>query len=346
MIVDLQRFVARGQPGWAELDAMLTALERDPEKPLGLEEIARLHALYERASCDLADLGNAVSEPALRASLESLVTRAYSEIHAARTRRTRFRPHTWFARAFPQAFRRQLRYFALACAITLGGTLFGAAAVALDPPSRSVLLPFGHDQLDPRKRVEAEEASSLTRTGGRQNFSAFLLQNNARVSFFTLAAGITFGIGSGLLLFYNGAVLGAICADYIAAGQGRFLAAWLLPHGSVEIPCILIAGQAGLLLGAALFGRRSRLRAGLRIREVLPDLATLVGGATALLIYAALVESFLSQYHSPGLYPLKIAFGLAELFLLGLFLARAGRSGPGGEAQPSEAGGAPDGRSP
>ena len=327
MIVDLQRFVARGQPHWQELDARLSALERDPDTPLGLDQIARLHALYERASCDLADLGNAVAEPALRASLENLVTRAYSEIHASRTRRTRFHPLAWFLQAFPQAFRRQARFFALACAITLGGTFFGAAAIALDPPSRSVLLPFGHDQLDPRKRVEAEEKTSLGKTEGHQRFSAFLLQNNARVSFFTLAAGITYGIVSGLLLFYNGAMLGGICADYIGAGQGRFLAAWLLPHGTVEIPCILIAGQAGLLLGAALFGRRSRLRAGLRIRAVLPDLATLVGGATVLLAYAALVESFLSQYHNPAIYPLKIAFGLAELLLLGLFLARAGRTG-------------------
>jgi uncharacterized membrane protein SpoIIM required for sporulation len=123
-------------------------------------------------------------------------------------------------------------------------------------------------------------------------------------------------------------MLGGIVADYLAAGEGRFLAGWLLPHGTVEIPCILIAGQAGLLLGAALFGRRSRLRVGLRMRAVLPDLATLVGGATVLLAYAALVESFLSQYHGPALYPLKTAFGLAELFLLGLFLARGGKKKP------------------
>lgn len=338
MIVDLQRFIVRGQPHWQALEAQLVRLERDPGLALSLDEITRLHALYERASCDLAELDNSVSEPALQASLSNLVTRAYSEIHATPLRRVRFAPAAWFLRTFPQAFRRQFRFFALACAITLGGTLFGAAALTFDPPSRSVLLPFGHDRLDPRKRVEREESSSLKNTEGRQNFSAFLLQNNARVSFFTLAAGIAYGIGSGLLLFYNGAMLGGICADYLLAGQGRFLAAWLLPHGTVEIPCILIAGQAGLLLGAVLFGQRSRQRFGLRVRAVLPDLATLVGGATVLLAYAALVESFLSQYHSPALYPLKIAFGLAELAVLGFFLARAGRRPA---ARPSADKGAP-----
>lgn len=326
MIVDLQRFIDRGQPHWQELDALLTRVERAPDTPLKIDEIARLHTLYERTCCDLADLSNAVYEPSLHESLERLVARAYSEVHAARTHRTRFAPLTWFLRTFPQAFRRQARFFALACAITAGGSIFGSAALILDPPSRSVLLPFGHNRNDPRLRVEREERTSLEHTGGRNAFSAHLLQNNARVSFFTLAAGITCGIGSAALLFSNGAMLGGIVADYLAAGEARFLAGWLLPHGTIEIPCILIAGQAGLLLGAALLGRRSRLRVGLRMRAVLPDLATLVGGATVLLAYAALVESFLSQYHSPALYFPKIAFGLAELFMLGFFLARGGRT--------------------
>ena len=326
MIVDLQRFIDRGQPHWQELDALLTRIERAPDTPLKLDEITRLHALYERACCDLADLANTVYEPSLHESLERLVARAYSEVHASRTHRTRFAPLTWFLHTFPQAFRRQFRFFALASAITMGGVIFGSAAIILDPPSRNVLLPFGHDKNDPNKRVAREEERSLKETDGRSSFSAHLLQNNARVSFFTLAAGITYGAGSAILLFSNGAMLGGIVADYLAAGEGRFLAGWLLPHGTVEIPCILFAGQAGLLLGAALLGRRSRLRVGLRVRAVLPDLATLIGGTTILLIYAALIESFLSQYHSPALYLPKAAFGLAELFVLGYFLTRSGRT--------------------
>jgi hypothetical protein len=46
-----------------------------------------------------------------------------------------------------------------------------------------------------------------------------------------------------------------------------------------------------------------------------------------LLVWAGLVEAFLSQYHEPVLpYPVKIAFGMVELILLILFLGRSGRS--------------------
>jgi uncharacterized membrane protein SpoIIM required for sporulation len=325
MIVDLQRFLDRNEPQWKELDALLTRIEQSPETVLSIADITRLNMLYEHASNNLTELNSAVSNPELRKFLETLVMRTYSEIYSRRKRATRFSPTQWLLRTFPQTFRKHVRFFALACAITAGGILFGTGATLVDPPSREVLMPFGHDKMDPTKRVEREEEKSMKNTGGRHAFSAHLLENNARVSIFTFAAGITYGIVSGIILFYNGAILGAICTDYLMADQGVFLAAWLLPHGSVEIPCIMFAGQAALLLGAVMFGRRSHLRLGLRIRAVMSDLVTLVGGAVILLAYAALVESFLSQYHSPKIYALKIAFGLVELVLLTLFLMYGGR---------------------
>jgi hypothetical protein len=62
---------------------------------------------------------------------------------------------------------------------------------------------------------------------------------------------MSWGIGTLILLFYNGVILGAIGTDYVLDGQGSFLAAWILPHGSIELPAIFIAGQAGLVLAHA-----------------------------------------------------------------------------------------------
>jgi uncharacterized membrane protein SpoIIM required for sporulation len=130
-----------------------------------------------------------------------------------------------------------------------------------------------------------------------------------------------------IVLFYNGIILGAVSFDYIAAGETKFLAGWLLPHGAVEIPAILIAGQAGLLLAGALIGRASKASITTRLRQVTPDLVTLIGGVGLLLVWAGLVEAFLSQYHEPIIpYGLKIGFGVVELALLTCFLARSGRS--------------------
>ena len=56
------------------------------------------------------------------------------------------------------------------------------------------------------------------------------------------------------------------------------------------------------------------------------DVVTLIFGVALLLVWAGLVEAFLSQYHEPILpYEVKIAFGMVELALLTLFLLKSGR---------------------
>jgi uncharacterized membrane protein SpoIIM required for sporulation len=159
------------------------------------------------------------------------------------------------------------------------------------------------------------------------SFSAQLMVNNIGVSIKALALGMTWGVGSLVILFYNGVILGLICVDYIQAGQTVFLLGWLLPHGVIEIPAVLIGGQAGLVLAGALigWGRRETLRA--RLRAITPDLTTLIFGVAFMLVWAGLVEAFFSQYHQPILpYSAKITFGGVEFGLLVCFLARAGRN--------------------
>jgi len=152
-----------------------------------------------------------------------------------------------------------------------------------------------------------------------------LMTHNIRVSIACLALGMTWGIGTSILLFYNGVTLGAVAFDYAEAGQVKFLLGWLLPHGAVEIPAILIAGQAGLVLASALIGWGDRTSLKSRLRTILPDVGALVGGVAALMAWAGFIEAFLSQYHEPVLpYALKIGFGLLEGSFLALFLAKSG----------------------
>ena len=151
------------------------------------------------------------------------------------------------------------------------------------------------------------------------------MTHNTQVALTTIALGMTFGFGTVAVLFYNGVILGAVALDYIRGGQAVFLLGWLLPHGVIEIPAILVGGQTGLVLAYALIGWGSRVSRPDRLRAVLRDLVTLAGGAALMLVWAGIVEAFLSQYHEPVIpYGMKIAFGLVEAALLTLFLSRAG----------------------
>jgi uncharacterized membrane protein SpoIIM required for sporulation len=153
------------------------------------------------------------------------------------------------------------------------------------------------------------------------------------VAILTLALGLTWGVGTLIMLFYNGVILGAVAVDYVMAGETSFLLGWLLPHGAVEIPAILLAGQAGIVLAGALIGWGKPISLRIRLRKISNDLVTLIFGVALMLVWAGIIESFFSQYHEPVMpYTVKIGFGVLELIILALFLGRAGKRSRVGRA--------------
>ncbi len=325
MIIDLPRFIETETPYWNELDHTLGKLAADAPRRMPLEEIQRLHYLYERCSADLVRIDTFAAEPRLRAYLEALVARAYCEIHETRGgKKIQWRQ---MALEFPRAFRRHLRAFQLSLAVTLLGCAFGWFAIHQDSGVKAVLLPFPGLLDSPAQRVAKEEGAHEDRLKGvKGTFAAELMTNNIRVTLLAMATGITYGAGTLILLFYNGVILGLVAADYIAGGQGVFLAGWLLPHGSIEIPAILLGGQAGFMLAGALIGWGDETPRRQRFRSVSRDLFAIIGGAAAMLVWAGIMEAFVSQYHRPVLpYALKISLGVCELLVLTGFLAWAGR---------------------
>jgi uncharacterized membrane protein SpoIIM required for sporulation len=322
MILDISRFVETERPHWTALEKSLGWLEANPQARLTLGEVEKLHVLYQRAAADLAR----VPEGELRRYLEWLVSRAYAEIHEARERK-RFRPWRWVTEEYPRTFRKHWKAFQLAAVLTIGGVAFGALALRIDPEAKSVIMPFEGLQISPAERVAKEIENRGQRMAGKKNrFSAQLMTHNTQVALTTLALGMTFGFGTIVLLFYNGVILGAVAFDYIHGGQTVFLMGWLLPHGVIEIPAILVGGQAGLTIAYALIGWGSRISRAERLRSVSRDIVTLAGGAAMMLVWAGIVESFLSQYHEPVIsYGSKIAFGLVEAALLTFYLGFSGR---------------------
>ena len=326
MIIDLARFVSSEKPHWQALEKMLTRLENDPQLRLSVTEATQFHELYQRASADLARIETFSSDSELREYLETLVRRAYGEMQESASR-ARFRPWHWLSQTFPTTFRRHAAAFSITVLLTLGGCAFGALAVAIDKEAKKVIMPFDQLNGSPLDRVAREEKGlGKDLNGHKGSFAAQLMQNNIKVSITALALGMTFGVGTILILFYNGVVLGAVIYDYTSHGVTTFLLGWLLPHGAAEIPAILLGGQAGLIIAHALIGWGSRQNRRERLRAIGPDVVTLIGGTALLLVWAGIIEAFFSQYHAPVLpYAVKITFGVVELVLLTIYLTFAGR---------------------
>lgn len=327
MILDLERFQAQARPRWSALESLLATLSGRPDRRLKPAEAEQLQDLYVQTAADLNRVTHGALAPDLRRYLERLVARAYAELYyAPPTRSELWQPRRWLRifTAFPEAFRRQSRYFALAVLITILGCAFGGLAVRYDPASVDVLLPADYLR-NPAQRVHEEEKGKNRHIDTPQveaMFSAQLITHNIEVALLAAALGVTFGIGTALLLFENGVLLGAVAVRYTEKGFGLFVTAWLLPHGAFEIPSILIAGQAGFYLARLLLRRREDRN----MRESMIEWLVLIAGLSLMLVWAGTMEAFFSQHQAPVLpYEFKVAVGAAELVLLTAYLALIGR---------------------
>jgi len=326
MIIDLPKFLSEEKKYWSELETRLNEIEKYPERRMTIEQTKRFHYLYQRTSADLAKVRTFASEPDILSYLESLTARTYCEIHESRKRQHRISPLHWFFVTFPRTVRRQSRTFVLSALIMFAGFAFGGLAVSFDTGARDAIIPLANLLGDPSERVKEEESVNDDHLKGlKMRGASFYMTHNTKVAIATMAMGITWGAGTVIMLFYNGAMLGAVALDYVIAGESEFLMAWLSPHGVVEIPAILLAGQAGLILASALIGWGKRISLRQRIRRVSHDLLTLIFGVALMLVWAGIIEAFISQYHEPVIpYEFKISLAVIELLLLTLFFLKSG----------------------
>ncbi len=333
---DVERFLREREKTWHELEGMLASVERAGTRSLGIDGARRFAKLYRQVSADLVRARTELVDASVQDYLNDLVARAYRQVYAG-TGGSGTRVLQFFALEFPALVRLEWRVVALSAALFWAGGAVGAAGMALDPGAAAVLIPEQHQATTPDERIAEEERASDHGSSDAAAFSSFLFTHNIQVSFLVFAMGITFGIGTVALMFYNGVPLGALAWQYHASGHGLFFWAWILPHGIPEISEIVIAGAAGLILARGLLrpGRRTRRDALVREARVA---ARLVVGGMPVLVLAGLIEGTISQMHAPLMpYWAKLAFAAAVAAGLFLWLARAGRglrSDPAG-ADPS-----------
>jgi uncharacterized membrane protein SpoIIM required for sporulation len=118
--------------------------------------------------------------------------------------------------------------------------------------------------------------------------------NNIGVAVSTAVSGLAYGVPAGVSLLFNGAVLGVL--GRLETAPVAF-AAFVLPHGLVELPAFVIAGALGFSLGADAW----RARRGTIDRAALADALErgfrILVGIAVLLAVAGLVEGVFSPYY-------------------------------------------------
>jgi uncharacterized membrane protein SpoIIM required for sporulation len=322
--MDLNHFLRERRPRWQRFSELLDRTDIGGIESLRATETDEFFSLYRLVSSDLNLVQTRTANPSLTEYLEGLVARSYARMVVPAE--THFFRNWWMIMRhyFPAALRSEPKALVMSVAMLVLGTLLGFFATFANPDVAPTFLPAEQLRETPRDRVARLEQSErdgtrmIASAGDNAVFTVFLFNNNIRVSVLAFALSLTFGIGTLVVLFYNGAMLGSLAALYMLDGQGKFFVAWVGPHGSIELPCVMFAGAAGLMIAS----RQLRRNDGpflAQIRAIRPKLVDIIIGTCTLLVVAGGIEGGFSQINEPTLsYSFKI---VVALVLFGALLA-------------------------
>jgi uncharacterized membrane protein SpoIIM required for sporulation len=137
--------------------------------------------------------------------------------------------------------------------------------------------------------------------------------------------GLTAGIGTTVLLIFNGIHLGSVAGWMTLHGKDRALWGWIMPHGGTELLAICLAGAAGYMLAAAIVAP-GQARRSTALKNVGGDALTIELGCMAMLVIAGLIEGFVSP---SGIdYPGRIGVLAVSLALWTVYFFAAGKNAP------------------
>ncbi|PHJ64121.1 membrane protein [Nostoc linckia z18] len=314
--MNIQRWIARREPNWQRLDALLKQVEKKGLKSLRAAEIRELASLYRSVAADLARARTQEISNTLTQSLQSLTTRGYTQIYQG-SRRQEWQAVLEFYRwGLPSVVQKTFAYIAAATALFLLGGIVAWWYSWQNPSFMSLIVP---ENLISKVRDEHKLWMGSI-VGIEPLASSGITINNLAVSFGAVAGGITAGIYTAYLMVFNGLLIGAVGT---LVGQNNLAYpfwAFVFPHGSLELPAIFFAGGAGFLLAKAiLFPGKYRRPDALKFYG--SQAVQLVFGIVPMLMLAGAIEGFFSP--NPNVPdPIKYLAGMALFVLLVMYCSR------------------------
>jgi uncharacterized membrane protein SpoIIM required for sporulation len=278
------RFIAQNKEKWLESEKLLQDREKDPEK---------LTNLFVQVIDDLSFSRTYYPNRSVRVYLNR-IGREYFNIIYNHKKEKRNRFTAFWLDELPQIVYTSRKPLLLSLAVFLFAAAIGVFSAIKDPQFTGTIL--GDDYVAMTKaNIEKGDPMAVYKSHNQVDMFLQITYNNIRVAFTTYVFGLFMSLGTIVILFYNGIMVGCFQYFFVERDllQESALTIWL--HGTLEISSIIIAGGAGLILGSGLIfpGTYSRIQA--FQMSAIRSLKLMLGIAPIFVI-AGLIESFLTRY--------------------------------------------------
>jgi len=301
-------FEAQYQELWQRIETAL-------EKPALDDNGKFLAEQYLNLCQQLAIAKERMYDSALLERLNKLVLELYRELYRYRSE-TRLNFYAFYKRGFPLSIYRHRYYILVAfLMLVLPGLVAGIWTYLDEDAIYSVLEGSQVRQMERMYDPEAEKFGRERESETDIYMFGHYIENNISVAFRCFASGLLLGIGTLLVLFFNGMFMGSIAGHLTRLDFVDTFYPFVAGHGSFELTAIVFSGAAGLRLGYSILnpGQSSRLDS---LRQAGRDVVPMLYGIVMMLIIAAFIEAFWS---SSAALPIAIKYAVAAV-LWGLVL--------------------------
>jgi len=243
------KFIEQNQKKWQRFEELYKSKSNDPEE---------LSDLYMDVTDDLSYAQTFYKRRTVRVYLNKLAQIVYTGVHKQKGESISRFIDVWRVSLPLEIYRsRKSLLFALIAFIVY--TLIGVATTMVDPDFPRVVL--GDHYVDMTiENIQNGNPLKIYEDNNQTRMFIEITTNNMKVAFLTFFLGFFFTIGTHILLFSNGVMLGAFQYFFHAKGLliTSFLGIWI--HGAFEISAIVLAGGAGITAGNGLLFPQSYTR--------------------------------------------------------------------------------------
>lgn len=276
------KFIEQNKNKWDRFEKLYESSSNNPEE---------LSDLYMDITDDLSYAQTFYKRRTVRVYLNKLAQTVFTGVHKQKGESFRRFFDVWKTSLPLEIYRsrKNLLFALIAFAVY---TLIGVVSTMIDPEFPRVVLGDAYVNMT-LENIQNGNPLKVYETGDQMAMFVQITTNNMKVAFLTFFVGFILTIGTHIMMFYNGVMLGSFQYFFYAKGLliTSFLGIWI--HGAFEISAIVLAAGAGITAGNGLLfpGSYSRLQSlQLSTKRGLKIMLSLV----PFIIAAGFLESFVT----------------------------------------------------
>ena len=249
--------------------------------------------------------------------LNSIAARVHQEIYKNKKEKSG-RIITFWKYELPFIFKNSQKQLFYAFLIFAVAMLIGIVSAAYDDTFVRLILGDSYVNMT-LENIDKGDPMAVYKSMNQIDMFLGITINNIRVAFVCFALGLLFSFGTGVMLLYNGIMLGAF--QYFFYSKGLLLQSVLVIwiHGTLEISAIIIAGCAGLVMGNSILFPGTYSRGASFIMGAKQGVKIVIG-LVPIFITAGFFESFVTRYSQMPMWLSLMIIGSSILFIVWYFI--------------------------